>query len=195
MKIRSLTTTSHGNLFRCTKFITLASLCLISLHFFSLSFFPSHHENFILNIKSGIQQVKQIHFEEVDSMEFGIEPEYRKYIEELGLKDPGEYGAAVILPKNISDEIKKKVEEGYNRHGFNAFVSNLISIDRKLTDTRSEECKMKRYDNLPKCSVVIPFYNEEWTLLLRTVHGVINRSPDHLIEEIVLVDDASDRGS
>lgn len=49
------------------------------------------------------------------------------------------------------------------------------------------------YDNLPKTSVVIAFYNEAWSTLLQTVYSVLETSPDILLEEVILVDDYSDR--
>ena len=59
----------------------------------------------------------------------------------------------------------------------------------------SFRCKERKYPQyLPKASVVIVFHNEGWSTLLRTVHSVINRSPPHMLQEIVMVDDFSDKG-
>ncbi|KAG7471615.1 hypothetical protein JOB18_022185 [Solea senegalensis] len=56
-------------------------------------------------------------------------------------------------------------------------------------------CNDLKYDyrSLPTTSVVIAFYNEAWSTLLRTVHSVLETSPDILLKEVVLVDDYSDR--
>ncbi|XP_052829502.1 polypeptide N-acetylgalactosaminyltransferase 10 [Octopus bimaculoides] len=115
---------------------------------------------------------------------------YKLIEEDLGRKGPGEQGAAVILTP--SEE--KQKDTLYKTNGFNAFVSDKISLQRSLKDIRHADCVHKKYLYiLPNASVVIPFHNEHWSTLLRTVYSVLNRSPKHLIHEVILVDDFSNK--
>ncbi|XP_055694625.1 putative polypeptide N-acetylgalactosaminyltransferase 9 isoform X1 [Lutzomyia longipalpis] len=107
---------------------------------------------------------------------------------------PGEMGRPVVLPTNMSSEMKKAVDDGWLKNAFNQYASDLISVHRTLPDPRDQWCKdTSRYsENLPATAVIICFHNEAWSVLLRTVHSVLDRSPNHLIQEIILVDDYSD---
>jgi len=105
---------------------------------------------------------------------------------------PGEMGKPVKIDKPDKDT-KKKIDVGWKDNAFNGYVSDLISVHRSLPDPRDEWCKAKdRFlTDLPATSVVVCFHNEAWSVLLRTVHSILNRSPKHLIDEVILVDDAS----
>ncbi|KAG7282206.1 hypothetical protein CRUP_034953 [Coryphaenoides rupestris] len=103
---------------------------------------------------------------------------------------PGEGGKPVV----ISKDNQEKMKEMFKINQFNLMASEMIALNRSLPDVRLEGCKNKLYpDHLPRTSVVIVFHNEAWSTLLRTVHSVIDRSPHTLLEEIILVDDASER--
>ena len=49
---------------------------------------------------------------------------------------PGEMGRPVILPTNMSSEMKKAVDDGWLKNAFNQYASDLISIHRSLPDPR-----------------------------------------------------------
>lgn len=109
----------------------------------------------------------------------------------------GEYGYAWKMPEVLPDNIKKLFDEGWKNHQFNQYLSDLISVRRKLLDKRTDHClaAVPKYSKkLPKTSVIMTFHNEAWSTLLRSVHSVLDRSPEDLIEEIILVDDSSDMG-
>lgn len=60
----------------------------------------------------------------------------------------------------------------------------------------TDRCRSKTYDirHLPTTSVIIAFYNEAWSTLLRTIHSVLETTPAVLLKEVILIDDLSDRG-
>lgn len=76
----------------------------------------------------------------------------------------------------------------------NEEVSRTLSYNRTLQDVRNPLCRDLNYDldALPTASVVIIFFNEPYSVLLRTVHSVINNSDRRVLKEIILVDDFSD---
>ncbi|KAL1421182.1 hypothetical protein MTO96_023350 [Rhipicephalus appendiculatus] len=84
-------------------------------------------------------------------------------------------------------------DEEERQAGFNAYVSDRIPLNRTLFDNRPRLCLVTTYPkDLPSVSVVITFYNEILSALLRTVYSIVNRSPRRILREIVLVDDFSD---
>ena len=53
-------------------------------------------------------------------------------------------------------------------------------------------CKENKwYSPLPSSSVIVIFHNEAWSVLLRTVHSILDRTEKTLLNEIILVDDFS----
>ena len=49
------------------------------------------------------------------------------------------------------------------------------------------------YTQLPTATVIIVFYNEPWSTLVRTVYSVLHNTPDMLVEQVILLDDCSDQ--
>ncbi|KAF0772537.1 N-acetylgalactosaminyltransferase 6-like [Aphis craccivora] len=104
----------------------------------------------------------------------------------------GEQGVSATL-KSLNQH---KYDELYKVNGFNALLSDSISVNRSIPDIRHKLCRFKKYNsNLPTVSIVVPFHNEHFSTLLRTVYSVLNRSPKSLLKEIILVDDSSTKAS
>ncbi|ELV09395.1 Polypeptide N-acetylgalactosaminyltransferase 5 [Tupaia chinensis] len=103
-------------------------------------------------------------------------------------KAPGQFGRPVVVPHGKEKEAERRWKEG----NFNVYLSDLIPVDRAIEDTRPAGCAEQLvHNNLPTTSVIMCFVDEVWSTLLRSVHSVLNRSPPHLIKEILLVDDFS----
>lgn len=123
-------------------------------------------------------------------------------------------GTPVILSPVLQD----LSELSFNEYQINIVASDKVSDNRSLPDFRDPKCLNIKYPKLlPTTSVIMvsPFdfffvqlkriqisnhffsskviHNEAWSVLMRAIWSVLNRTPDELLEEILLVDDFSDK--
>ncbi|KAK0097445.1 hypothetical protein PV326_001785 [Microctonus aethiopoides] len=130
-----------------------------------------------------------------DSIDPMKTPNVTKEIVNKNMFNPKPFSGQNGEPVLISSKDFPVMQQLFQINRFNLMASDQIPLNRTLPDVRKRKC-IARYANvngLPKTSVIIVFHNEAWSTLLRTVHSVINRSPRHLLTEIILVDDNSDR--
>jgi len=99
---------------------------------------------------------------------------------------------AVPLPPNgLSKKERRVAHRGFC---FNSRVSESLPLDRHQQDIRSNACRAlhNTYSpTLPVASIIFVFHNENLSVLLRSIHSVLNRSPPRLLSQVILVDDAS----
>lgn len=117
--------------------------------------------------------------------------DYEQIYSERVRRGPGENGEAFRLEDAAEKAENEKI---YNSTGFAAIVSDKISVNRSVPDVRPPNCMKLVYPaELPSASVIIIFHNEIMSVLLRTIHSVVNRTPPELLHEIILVNDFSSR--
>ena len=100
-----------------------------------------------------------------------------------------------LLAKQRTPAEEAAYKDGYERNQFNQWISDQLPLTRRAYDTRQVECLKKQYypvEHLGTVSVIIIFYNEARSTLLRTVQSVLDRTHPLLLKEIILVDDKSD---
>lgn len=108
----------------------------------------------------------------------------------------------------------KELEDAHRGFCFNTVVSRSLPLDRpapshagtqcssfdwlgeatKLQSTRSTQSTQSTSSigsRLPKADVIIVFHNEDLSVLLRSVHSILNTAPPSLLGEILLVNDDS----
>eukprot|EP00922_Rhytidocystis_sp_ex-Travisia-forbesii_P009173 GHVS01013398.1.p1 GENE.GHVS01013398.1~~GHVS01013398.1.p1 ORF type:complete len:691 (+),score=47.32 GHVS01013398.1:173-2245(+) len=110
----------------------------------------------------------------------------------VGINTDGSPGWTPDSPPAQDHNVQLELTRG---GGFNMRVSNSLPLNRNVTDPRNAECQAVTYPaDLPAASIIIVFHNEPFSTLMRSVHSVLNRTPQPLLEEIVLVDDGSTEG-
>lgn len=101
----------------------------------------------------------------------------------------GDDGKAVTLT-GMSKEIGEKQ---LSKIALNEELSEHLSYNRTTPDARNPLCRNRIYDlnSLPTTSVVIIFYNEPYSVIVRTIHSVLNTCDRRILKEVILVDDGS----
>lgn len=94
---------------------------------------------------------------------------------------------------DLTGEAKEIGEKQLATIALNEELSEHLSYNRTPPDERHPACRRKVYDidSLPSTSVIIIFFNEPYSVLVRTVHSVLNTADARLLKEIILVDDGS----
>ncbi|XP_047201193.1 probable polypeptide N-acetylgalactosaminyltransferase 8 isoform X1 [Girardinichthys multiradiatus] len=94
--------------------------------------------------------------------------------------------------ENLSEDEQKEAQVLFEKYGYNVFLSDRLPLDRTLPDTREKGCLTKTYSkDLPTIGVVLIYLNEALSILKRALRSIIDRTPKHLLKEIIMVDDNS----
>uniref|UniRef100_A0A665V0K9 Polypeptide N-acetylgalactosaminyltransferase n=1 Tax=Echeneis naucrates TaxID=173247 RepID=A0A665V0K9_ECHNA len=94
--------------------------------------------------------------------------------------------------QELSPENRRVALKMFQYYGYNGYLSDRLSLDRQIPDLRPDGCRNITYPlNLPQVSIVFIFVNEALSVILRSIHSAINRTPPYLLKEIILVDDNS----
>ncbi|XP_030626014.1 probable polypeptide N-acetylgalactosaminyltransferase 8 [Chanos chanos] len=94
----------------------------------------------------------------------------------------------------LSEEEQRKAEDLFQQYGYNAYLSDRIPLNRQIPDTRDPRCIGHKYPtDLPSISVVLIYLDEALSVIKRAIRSIIDRTPAHLLKEIILVDDHSSK--
>ncbi|XP_015248338.1 PREDICTED: polypeptide N-acetylgalactosaminyltransferase 18-like [Cyprinodon variegatus] len=94
--------------------------------------------------------------------------------------------------RDLGPESRRVALKKFRYFGYNGYLSDRISLTRPIPDLRPDGCRNMSYSSdLPQLGVIFIFVNEALSVLLRSIHTVIQRTPPYLLKEIILVDDNS----
>ena len=81
---------------------------------------------------------------------------------------------------------------GFSSYSFNILVSDLIGPRRHLPFMAHEKCRDVDFKVTKKASIVIIYHNEGFSVLVRMINSILDRTPLEILHEIILFDDYSE---
>ncbi|KAL4715304.1 hypothetical protein ACJJTC_004756 [Scirpophaga incertulas] len=180
-----ITNVRRGRIFRMGGACAILLVLIFGLHKWSSENILKNTDESLENVQQGYYKFHRDVYPELKTELGNFEPKDKRSV-----SGPGEEGK----PYHMAPDRANDVADSESEYGMNIAASDDIAMNRSIPDTRLDECKYWHYPvNLPSTSVIIVFHNEGFSVLMRTVHSVIERSPPNVLHEIVLVDDFSDK--
>nr|XP_055048779.1 probable polypeptide N-acetylgalactosaminyltransferase 8 [Misgurnus anguillicaudatus] len=183
--------------------VSVLVLCLTVYSLMYLSFFR-HQEGFNdkiqrpedLEVLTRLKRIENQVYKIVQSIEVKNEQVKESHVEQkTTMKVKKLYPQSQLFSSwgnELSEEEQIQAEKLFQDYGYNVFLSNRLPLNRTIPDTRDHRCAKKIYPkDLPTISVVLVYLNEGLSIIQRAVCSIIDRTPSHLLKDIILVDDYS----
>lgn len=158
-------------------------------------------------------QVRRKHLSKLDIIFYQLNTHVEQHNEsDNGHREPSsiskdQHLKETLALKSVTNSTDRYVKtEGDRLFAFNLLVSNRIGNFRPLPDTRHAKCSTSRSKHqesvrsselsddkaLSKASIIICYYNEAPSALLRTIYSILKRTAREYVQEIIVVDDSSE---
>ncbi|XP_074123243.1 putative polypeptide N-acetylgalactosaminyltransferase 8 [Sminthopsis crassicaudata] len=132
------------------------------------------------------------HPEAIDKPPIRLEDEGKQNSETPDAKTKKRIPLFLEWRQSLTKARRKQAWSLFLKFGYNAYFSNGLPLNRSIPDTRSSRCLTKNYPSqLPTLSVILIFLDEAMSVIQRAITSIINRTPSHLLKELILVDDFS----
>uniref|UniRef100_A0AC34F9H6 Glycosyltransferase 2-like domain-containing protein n=1 Tax=Panagrolaimus sp. ES5 TaxID=591445 RepID=A0AC34F9H6_9BILA len=97
-----------------------------------------------------------------------------------------------FVPSDNTTVEHQRYTYGFDTYSFNIYVSDIIGPRRNLSFMAHEKCKNITYEITQKASIVIIYHNEGFSVLVRMINSILDRTPLKNLKEIILYDDFSE---
>ncbi|KAE9416182.1 hypothetical protein Angca_007737, partial [Angiostrongylus cantonensis] len=91
----------------------------------------------------------------------------------------------------LNDEEKSYYQFGLQSFAFDVLASDRLGVRRDPGNITHELCANSTFEGDFSTSIIIVHHNEALSVLLRMVTGIFDRTPAHLLHEVILYEDAS----
>ncbi|CAD6188595.1 unnamed protein product [Caenorhabditis auriculariae] len=180
---------------RRATFSLLVPLLVVSFLLYSLlststssSLSERREDNEYIN---NVQRAKVEAADEVRAIQSDVADVETNVVVEVEDEKEREVNLTQLAIANTKEE-KDAETRGFEKYQFNGYLSDKIGERRKIPDSRNSRCPQTFGQNLPTASIIVCYFNESPSVLIRMVNSILSRTPSPLIREILLVDDSSE---